>query len=100
MTSFSHVLICCVVLGLFSPRKQMTALRRSQEKHNESVPVRRRADIGRIRDCVTYFSPDWKKGGAAIYLGGITEMVRMARSKRGVRSACVRWQNESQQRAM
>ncbi len=41
----------------------------------------------------------WKKGCEAIYLGGITEMLRMARRKRGVRSACVRWQNESQQRA-
>jgi hypothetical protein len=34
----------------------------------------RREDIGRIRDGGTYFSPDWKQGGAAIYLGGITEM--------------------------
>jgi hypothetical protein len=41
----------------------------------------------------------WKKGGEAIYLGGITEMVPMARSKRGVRSAGVRWQHASQQRA-
>ena len=70
-----------------------------RDNQNESVPVRRREDIGRIRDCVTYFSPDWKKGGEAIYLGGSTEMVGKARSKRGVRSACVRSQNESQQRA-
>ena len=70
-----------------------------RDNQNESVPVRRREDIGRIRDCVTYFSPDWKKGGEAIYLGGITEMVRMARRERGVRSACVRSQHESQPRA-
>ena len=70
-----------------------------RDNQNESVLVRRREDIGRIRDCITYFSPDWKKGCEAIYLGGITEMLRMARRKRGVRSACVRWQNESQQRA-
>ena len=70
-----------------------------RDNQNESIPVRRREDIGRIRDCVTYFSPDWKKGGEAIYLGGITEMVQMARRKRGVRSACVRWPSESQQRA-
>lgn len=41
----------------------------------------------------------WKKGCEAIYLGGITEMARMARSKRGVRSVHVRWQNELPQRA-
>ena len=45
-----------------------------RDNQNESVPVRRREDIGRIRDCVTYFSPDCKKGCEAIYLGGITEM--------------------------
>ena len=70
-----------------------------RDNQNESIPVRRREDIGRIRDCVTYFSPDWKQGGDAIYLGGITEMVRMARRECGVRSACVRWPNELQQRA-
>ncbi len=70
-----------------------------RDNQNESVPVRRREYIGRIRDCVTYFSPDWKKGCEAIYLGGITEMVGKARRERGVRSACVRWQNGSQQRA-
>jgi len=53
-----------------------------------------------MRDCVTYFSPDWKKGCEAIYLGGITEMVRMARRKRGVRSAGVRGQPASPPREM
>jgi hypothetical protein len=70
-----------------------------RDNQNEIVPVRRRDGIGRIRDCGTYFSLDWKKGCEAIYLGGSTEMVRMARRERGVRSACVRAQNESQQRA-
>ena len=45
------------------------------EEYNESVPVRRRADIGRIRDCGTYLSPDRKQGGDANYLGGITEIL-------------------------
>ena len=40
-------------------------------------------DIGRIRDCVAYFSPTGKKERGATYLGGITEVLRMARRKRG-----------------
>ncbi|RIK33572.1 MAG: hypothetical protein DCC55_34665, partial [Chloroflexi bacterium] len=57
----------------------------SKGNQNESIPVRRREDIGRIRDYVTYFSPDGKKGCETIYLGGIAEMWRMARRKRGAK---------------
>src|SRR6266446_10932601 len=53
---------CCVVVGLFSPRQPWTALRRSQQHPTESVPVRRREGIGRIRDCGTYFSGFLEEG--------------------------------------
>src|SRR5712692_9895804 len=52
----------CVVVGLFSPRKPWTARRRAPEDPTESVPVRRREDIGRIRDCGTYFSGYLEEG--------------------------------------
>ena len=50
---------------------------------DESLPVWRLENIGRIRDCVAYFAPDWEEGCGATYLGGITEVLRMARRKRG-----------------
>jgi hypothetical protein len=43
--------------------------------------VRRRGDIGRIRDEGTYFSPFGKQGREALYLGGITEVAQMAWEK-------------------
>lgn len=52
--------------------------------HVESVPIRKRADIGKIRNGVTDCSPDGKLGCAALYLGGIADLVWRAWSTRRV----------------
>ena len=37
--------------------------------------------ISSIRDCGTYFFRAWKKNGAAIYLGELAALLRMALSR-------------------
>lgn len=68
-----------------------------------ACPFGARPDIGRIRDGVAYFAPDWRTGREGSYLGEITEDGKTAgadgRENARVRSAHARWQNEWLQRA-
>ena len=68
---------------LFEDIFLLTAQAFPSTTHDESLPVWRLEYIGRIRDCVAYFAPTGKKERGATYLGGITEVLRMARRKRG-----------------
>jgi len=62
-----------------------------------SVPVRGRADIGRIRDSVTYFFSGQEESREGSYLGRITDPVGFAQGP--VRQAGIPGQTGSQRRA-